>query len=143
MRIAFASDHAALELRAALMGFVVGLGHEAVDLGTDSAESCDYPDFARAGAEALQSGRVERAILICGTGQGMAMTANRFDGVRCCACSDVYSARMSRAHNDANALALGARVVAVGLACEIVEVWLRSDFEGGRHSRRVAKITAG
>ncbi len=142
MRIAFASDHAAIELRTVLMDFVADLGHEVLDLGTKSRESCDYPDFARAGAEALQAGRAERAILICGTGQGMAMTANRFAGVRCCACSDVYSARMSRAHNDANALALGARVVAAGLACEIVEVWLRTSFEGGRHSRRVAKIAA-
>jgi len=140
MRIALASDHTAIELRKELGAWVRAQGHEVVDLGTHSSASCDYPDLARAGAELLGRGEVERAILFCGTGQGMAMTANRVAGVRCCVCSESYSARMSRAHNDAYARALGARVIAFGLAREITQAWLETPFDGDRHVGRVAKI---
>ncbi len=140
MKIALASDHAGLELRRELVRFVRILGHQAVDLGTESAKSCDYPDYAKAAARSLVAGEVDRAILVCGTGQGVAMTANGFAGVRCCVCSETFSARMSREHNNANALALGGRVVGVGLAQEIVRAWLDAPFDGGRHTARVAKI---
>lgn len=142
MKIGFASDHAAIELRTRVASFVRTLGHEVVDLGAFEKGPSDYPDHARAAVQKLLAGEVERIILFCGTGQGMAMTANHHEGVRCAVCSDVFSARMSRAHNDANALALGARVVAEGLAREIVGVWLEAQFEGGRHVARVAKISA-
>ncbi|MAE70895.1 MAG: ribose 5-phosphate isomerase B [Gemmatimonadetes bacterium] len=143
MKIALASDHAGLDLRQELVRFVRDLGHEAVDLGTESGASCDYPDYAKTAARSLAAGEVDRAILVCGTGQGVAMTANRFAGVRCCVCTETFSARMSRAHNDANALAMGAWVVGTGLAQEIVRVWLDAAFDGGRHTGRVAKIDAG
>ncbi len=144
MRIVSASDHAGLELKLQLIGELEALGHHVEDVGTHTSDSCDYPDFAAAASARLLAGEADRVLLVCGTGQGMAMTANRRSGVRCAVVSDVFSARMARAHNDANTLAIGARVVGAGLAWEIVRVWVETPFEGDRHLRRVQKIdTAG
>ncbi|MDH5493017.1 MAG: ribose 5-phosphate isomerase B, partial [Myxococcales bacterium] len=115
-------------------------GREVTDLGTMDAASVDYPDYAHRLARAIASASHERGILICGTGIGMSMAANRHAGVRAALCGDVFSARMTRLHNDANVLCLGARVVGVGLALEILQTFVRTEFEGGRHARRTAKI---
>jgi len=140
LKIAFGADHAGFELKRSLVSFVVDLGHEVEDLGTDSASSVDYPDFALAVAHAVGHGQADRGVLVCGTGQGMAMAANKVDRIRAAACSDSYSAGMARAHNDANILSLGARVVGPGLAKEILGTFLETDFEGGRHIRRLEKM---
>ncbi|MBN1772200.1 MAG: ribose 5-phosphate isomerase B [Deltaproteobacteria bacterium] len=140
MKLAVGSDHAALALKNRLRDQLREWGHEVEDLGTSSTESVDYPDFAHAVATAVQQGRCERGVLICGTGLGMAMTANRHRGIRAAACGDIYSARMSRLHNDANVLCLGARVVAPEYAIELLKAWLDAPYEGTRHVRRVAKI---
>jgi ribose 5-phosphate isomerase B len=140
MKIAIGADHAGFALKEELRRELAAAGHDVRDLGTDSATSVDYPDFALAVARAVQSGEAERGILICGTGIGMAMTANRVPGVRAASCSECYSARMARAHNDANVLALGARVVGSGVAADIVRLFLETPFEGGRHEGRVRKI---
>ncbi|MEM1245423.1 MAG: ribose 5-phosphate isomerase B [Acidobacteriota bacterium] len=142
MKIVIAADHAGFELKNALAEHMRSLGHEVEDLGTDSSQSVDYPDFARAVGERLTSGQAERGVLVCGTGLGMAMTANKMAGVRAASVSDTFSAKMCRAHNDANVLALGSRVVGLGLAKELVEAYLETDFEGERHARRVGLIEA-
>ena len=140
--IAVASDHAGLPLKREIMKLLDERGLECRDYGTFTEESCDYPAFGEAAARAVASGECERGILFCGTGIGISLAANKVRGIRCAVCSEPYSARMSRLHNDANMLALGARVVGVDLARMIVETWLDADFEGGRHSRRVEMITA-
>jgi ribose 5-phosphate isomerase B len=140
MKFAVASDHAALTLKNRLRDQLREWGHEVEDLGTHGPESVDYPDFAHAVATAVQQGRCERGVLVCGTGLGMAMAANRHRGIRAAVCGDVFSARMSRAHNDANILCLGARVLAPEYAIEILKMWLDTPYEGTRHVRRVAKI---
>lgn len=117
------------------------LGIEYIDLGCDCETSVDYPDYAIPVAEKVANGEVDRGILICGTGIGMAIAANKVKGVRCALCHDVYSARLTRQHNDSNVLAMGERVIGPGLAREIAEVWLTTAFEGGRHAKRVEKIT--
>lgn len=142
MRLAIGADHGGVELKARIADHLRALGHDVQDVGTFGPESCDYPDFAAGVARRVTSGGVERGILVCGTGQGMAMTANRFPGVRAAVVSDTFSARMSREHNDANVLCLGARVVGPGLAQDIVDSFLGARFEGGRHQRRVAGIEA-
>jgi ribose 5-phosphate isomerase B len=116
------------------------LGHSVEDLGTKDASSVDYPDFATAVARAVRAGRVERGVLICGTGVGMAITANKFRGVRAAVCTCEFMARMSRAHNDANVLCLGERIVGLGLGAAIVAAFLEQPFEGGRHARRVQRV---
>lgn len=140
--LAVASDHAGLELKQALVSELSKRGIEVRDFGTTSSASCDYPDFAHAVARAIAQGEVERGLLVCGTGVGMSIAANRHREVRAVVCSEPFSARMARAHNDANVLCIGARVVGGGTALEIVDAFLGASFEGGRHAGRVAKIDA-
>ncbi len=140
MKIGLGSDHAGLRLKSAIAGRLLEEGHEVLDLGTDTADSCDYPEFARQVAEAVRDGECERGILVCATGVGMAVCANKVRGVRAGACNDLFTARFSRLHNDLNVLCLGERVIGEGLALEIVRVWLETPFEGGRHQRRLGLI---
>jgi ribose 5-phosphate isomerase B len=141
MKIALGADHGGFELKKELVEGLRDLKYVVDDLGAFSSDPSDYPDLAHLAARGVAEGTYERAILVCGTGVGMAMVANRYRGVRAANCTDVFSARYSRAHNDANVLTLGGRVVGVGLAWEIVNVWLATAFGGGeRHVRRVAKI---
>jgi len=143
MRIAIASDHGGYHLKADIADLITRMGHVCDDLGTHSAEAVDYPDYARTVANGVAEGAYDRGILICGTGQGMAIAANKIKGVRAAVCQDEYSARMSRGHNDANVLCLGERVLGSGLAEHIVKVWLETDFSGEhRHRRRLGKIAA-
>jgi ribose 5-phosphate isomerase B len=140
MIIGIGSDHGGYELKEGIKEYLVGEGIQVVDFGNDSLESVDYPDFARKVAEAVLNKEVDRGILICGTGIGISIAANRIKGIRCALCSDTFSARMSREHNDANILAMGGRVVGLGLATDIVKAFITSEFEGGRHERRINKI---
>ena len=140
MRLAAASDHAGFPLKNHLVAWLRAHGHEVADLGTHSAESTDYPDFAHEVARRIASGEFERGLLVCGTGIGMSIAANRHAGVRAARCLTEYDARMARAHNDANVLALGERVTGAGLAEAVLETFLATAFEGGRHARRVQKI---
>ncbi len=143
MRIALGADHAGFALKEHLKSRLIEKGHEIEDLGTHSEASTDYPDYAARVAEAVSGGAADRGILVCGSGIGMAMAANRCRGVRAVATGDLYSARLSREHNDANVLALGSRLVAPPLAEELVEVFLATAFAGGRHARRVALMDGG
>jgi len=138
MRIAIGSDHGGYTLKSQVLETLAGLGHEAEDLGCHSPASVDYPDFARAVCRAVLDGRCERGILICGTGIGMSMAANRYPGIRAALCHEAFTARMSREHNDANVLCLGGRVLGVEIALEIVRVWTATPFAAGRHARRIA-----
>ena len=140
MKIALGADHAGYPLKDHLSRWLRDAGHEMQDLGTHSSESVDYPDFAAAVARAVASGEAERGILVCGTGIGVAIAANKLDGIRAANCNDLFTARMARAHNDANVLTLGARVIGVGLAEHIVRAFLETEWEGERHRRRVEKI---
>ena len=140
--IALGADHAGLRLKDELKAWLLARGHEVKDFGTFSTDSVDYPDHAAAVAAAVACGAAERGLLVCGTGVGMAIAANKVPGVRAAACADAYTARLSRQHNDANVLALGARITASEAAVEILQAWLEAAFEGGRHARRVAKLTA-
>lgn len=142
MHIAIGADHAGFHLKQHLLATLERLGHEVIDFGTHSAESVDYPPIMHAVARAVVDGSAERGIVLGGSGQGEQMAANKVRGVRAALCNDLYTARMSREHNDANVLAMGARIVAPGLADEIVELWLATPFEGGRHERRVHGIHA-
>ncbi|UCF66799.1 MAG: ribose 5-phosphate isomerase B [Acidobacteriota bacterium] len=142
MHIAIGADHAGFSLKNQLVAHLERNGHQLRDVGTDSTESVDYPDFAQRVALLVADQRVERGVLICGTGLGMDMTANKVRGVRCARCTSEYDARFARLHNDANVLALGARVTGAGLAESIVDTFLSTTFEAGRHARRVAKIDA-
>jgi ribose 5-phosphate isomerase B len=139
--IAIASDHAGTELKRVLAAMLASKGLRVVDLGTHDSESVDYPDFARALADALSDGRASRGVLICGTGIGIAMAANRFRHVRAATVHDATSARLAREHNDANVLALGARLIGPEVAKECLDVFLNTAFAGGRHVRRVAKMS--
>jgi ribose 5-phosphate isomerase B len=140
MKIAVGSDHAGYRLKGEVAALIQELGHEVSDLGTHSEESVDYPDFAVKVARAVTGGEADLGILVCGTGLGMAIAANKVKGIRAVTCGDTFSARASREHNDANVLCIGARVTGGGLALEIVKTWLESEFQGGRHARRVQKI---
>ncbi len=140
MRIAIGADHAGFELKNHVAGLLRAAGHEVQDVGTHSAESADYPDFIRPVAQAVAAGSAERGIVICGTGIGASIVANKVRGVRAARCTSEYDARYARLHNDANVLALGARVSGPGLVEAMVEVFLATAFEGGRHRRRVEKI---
>lgn len=140
MKIAIGADHAGVTLKDHLRGVLEELGHDVDDLGTDGAASVDYPDFAHRVATAVANGGAELGVLVCGTGQGMAMSANRHPGVRAAVCRDSYETRMTRAHNDANVLCLGARVIGEGVADELCRIFVETEFEGGRHQRRVDKI---
>ncbi|HAF66741.1 MAG: ribose 5-phosphate isomerase B [Bacillota bacterium] len=141
MKIAIASDHAGYRLKTEVAALVKQLGHEVTDFGTHSEESVDYPDFAVKVARAVSQGESDRGILVCGTGLGMSIAANKVKGIRAVTCGDTFSARASREHNDANVLCLGARVTGSGLALDIVKTWLETEFLGGRHARRVQKIS--
>ena len=141
-RIVLSSDHAAIPLRQAIAAHVVAQGHEVVDIGPTLPESTHYPKHGAAAARLVASGECDLGIVLCGTGQGIMMAANKVRGIRCGVCSDTFSARMIRMHNDANMLSLGARVVGEGLALEIVDAFLEAEFEGGRHAARVAMIDA-
>ena len=138
-----ASDHAGLELKRALAAELELRGIVVRDFGTQTSAPCDYPDFAHAVGRAIESGEIQRAILVCGTGVGMSIAANRHAAVRAVVCSEPLTARMAREHNDANVLCIGARVVSAGAASAIVDAFLDGTFEGGRHSARVAKINSG
>lgn len=138
--IAIGSDHGGYALKQQLMKHLTDLGLEYKDYGTYSEDSCDYPVYAEAVARAVASGEAERGILICGTGIGMSIAANKIPGIRCALCGDCYSAELTRRHNDANMLALGARVLGGGLAEKIMDTFLTTDFEGGRHARRIGLI---
>ena len=142
MKISIASDHGAYELKERLKHHLSRQGYEIVDCGTDSAESCDYPDFGRAAALLVADGTCERGIVLCTTGIGISIAANKVKGIRCALCHEPLSAEMTRRHNDANMLAMGGNIVGPGLAERIADVFLATEFEGGeRHRRRVAKIT--
>ena len=141
--IVIASDHAGVALKSRIVELVEGLGRGVRDLGPADESSVDYPDFGHLLAEAVASGEAGLGILICGTGIGMSMAANRHTGVRAALCQDAFTAEMARRHNDANVLCLGARVIGVGAAEQVVRVFLDSSFEGARHRRRVAKIEIG
>jgi ribose 5-phosphate isomerase B len=140
MRIAMGADHAGFRLKETLKGFLEDEGHDVLDLGTTSEEPVDYPGFCADAARAVVDGRAERAIVLGGSGQGEQIAANKVHGARASLCNDPYLAELARRHNDANVLALGARVVADALAVEIVRVWLGTPFEGGRHVRRLEQI---
>ncbi|MGI5838825.1 MAG: ribose 5-phosphate isomerase B [bacterium] len=140
MRIAIGSDHAGYELKERVKELLTDLDLDFTDYGTNSLDSVDYPDIGSKVAEAVANNEYDRGILACGTGIGMSITANKVPGVRAALCYDLFSTRLSREHNDANVLVLGARVLGYGLALEIVHTWLLTDFVGGRHSRRIGKI---
>lgn len=137
MKVAIGCDHGGIDLKDIVLSVLRELGHEIEDRGCYSRESVDYPDFAQAVTTSVMEGTCERGILICGTGIGMSMAANRIPGIRAALCQETFSARMSREHNDANVLCLGARVIGPGLAAEIVRTWMTTDFAGGRHQRRI------
>ncbi len=141
MRIGIGSDHAGYELKEYLKEVLKGKGYELRDYGTFKPERCDYPDIALQVISGMLSGELDKAILICGTGQGMAMVANKFSGIRASLCWDVTSARLARQHNDANVLTLGGRLIGKELALDIALTWLNTEFEGGRHARRVDKFS--
>lgn len=141
MRIALGSDHAGWELKEQIKSFLDTIGITYQDFGTFSQEAVDYPDYALPVAEAVSRREFEKGILVCGTGLGVCMVANKVPGIRAACCHDTFSARSSREHNDANILTLGQRVVGPGLALDVVKVWLETPFAGGRHARRVAKIS--
>ena len=141
VRIAIGSDHAGYELKCHLMETIERLGHEAVDFGTDSTEAVDYPPICADVARAVVRGDSDRGVVLGGSGQGEQIAANKVRGARAALCNDLYTARMSRQHNDANVLSMGGRIVGTGLAEEIIELWLATEFEGGRHQRRVDAIS--
>ena len=141
MKIAIACDHGGLNLKKAVIAYVQKLGHEYKDFGTYSTDSCDYPDFALQAAEAVASGECERGIVVCSSGIGVSIVANKVPGIRCAHCHDVYCAKYTRLHNDANMIAFGEKVVGAGLMEEMVYAFLTCEYEGGeRHDRRLAKI---
>ena len=142
MRIAFGADHAGFELKTLLAGRAAELGHQVLDFGTSSTASVDYPDFGYAVGEAVAEGRADRGVVVCGSGIGITIAANRVPGARAGVATDLFSAQLMREHNDANVLGLGARVTAVPLAMAILETFLATPFAGGRHQRRVEKLDA-
>ncbi len=140
MKVAIGADHAGVELKAHLVAELQRLGHDPVDLGTHGLEPVDYPPICAAVGRAVVTGEADRGIVLGGSGQGEQMAANKVHGVRAALCNDLYTARLSRQHNDANVLSIGGRIVAAGLASEILELWLTTPFDGGRHEARVAQI---
>ncbi len=140
MKVAIASDHGGVNIRKEILSLLDEMNIEYIDLGCDCENSVDYPDYAVPVAEMVVSGQVDRGILICGTGIGMSISANKVRGIRCALVHDVYSAKVTREHNDSNMLAMGERVIGPGLARSIVETWLKTPFQGGRHKTRIDKI---
>ena len=141
MLVAIGSDHAGLDLKNDVVSLLMDLGHEYDDYGTDTPQSVDYPDFGEKVAEAVAGGKADRGILICGTGIGMSIVANKFHDIRAALCNDLFSAKMSRLHNDANILVMGGRIIGKDLAKAIVSTWMKTDFESGRHLNRLKKIS--
>lgn len=142
MKIGLGADHGGFRLKDEIKKHLQKKGYDTVDYGTNSSESVDYPDYAQKVAEALLKGEVERGILVCGTGIGICIAANKVEGIRCASVSDTFSAKMSRAHNNCQMIALGERTIGVSLALELVDAFLSTEFEGERHALRVNKITA-
>ena len=141
MKIAIGCDHGALALKNKMVSWLEGKGHEVKDFGTYTSDSCDYPEFAAAAARAVASGECEKGIVLCTTGIGVSISANKIDGIRCAQLSDVWSAKMTRLHNDTNKMAMGAGVVGENLALEIADTWLGTEFSGeARHQRRIDKV---
>lgn len=140
MKVAVASDHRGVRVKGQILSLLADLGHEGTDLGPGEPASVDYPDYALKVAEAVSAGQADRGVLICGTGMGMCITANKIAGVRAVTCHDDVTAEMSRRHNDANVMCLSADLLGDRLLGRIVEIWLRTEFEGGRHQRRIEKI---
>ena len=140
LKVAIGSDHGGYQYKEKIIDYLTARNIPYIDLGTHTPESCDYPDIARAVCERVISGKSNRGILVCGTGIGMSIAANKVRGIRAALCGDTYSARVSRAHNNANVLCLGQRVIGEHLALDIVDIWLKTGFEGGRHKRRVDLI---
>ena len=140
LTVSIGTDHAGFPLKAPITQFLRDRGYEVLDFGCDSSESCDYPDFIRPAAEAVAAGKADYGIVLGGSGNGEAIVANKVPGVRCGLCWDEWSAQMTKEHNDANCISIGARPVPVALALKIVGIWLDAEFEGGRHQRRVDKI---
>lgn len=144
MKLAIGADHGGFVLKQEIVTYLKKIENiEVIDYGTSGPDSVDYPDFGRKVAEAVSNGTADRGILICGTGIGMSMVANRYPRVRAALCHDHFTAQMSRQHNDANVLCMGERVIGRGVACDVVKTWLETDFEGGRHQKRLEKIGAG
>ena len=141
-KIVIGCDHAAYDLKLKVIAHLKEQNIEVEDIGTHSSDSCDYPDYADALCKKIMSGEYERGILICGTGIGMSMAANKHKGIRAACCSDTFSARLTREHNDANVLCFGARVVGEGLAYDLADIFVSTDYEGGKHARRVAMVDA-
>nr|WP_202079787.1 ribose 5-phosphate isomerase B [Caldalkalibacillus salinus] len=141
MKIALASDHGGYQIKEELKGLLDELQLSYEDFGCECEESVDYPDYAVPVAEKVASGEFDRGILVCGTGIGMSITANKVQGIRCALCHDTFSAKATRLHNDSNILAMGERVIGPGLAREVAKVWLETEFEGGRHARRIQKVS--
>ncbi|WP_312647471.1 ribose 5-phosphate isomerase B [Aminipila sp.] len=137
MKIAMACDHGGLELKESIKKYLEEQGIEVLDLGTNTTDSVDYPEYGKACGEAVASGKVERGIVCCGTGIGISIAANKVKGVRCALCTDAHMAEMTRKHNDANILAMGGRIIDVETAKNITQTWLDTKFEGGRHQRRI------
>lgn len=142
MKIAIGNDHVAVGMKNHIKNYLEEKGHEVINFGTDSDERCDYPIYGKKVADAVASGECERGILICGTGIGISLAANKVKGIRAAVCSEAYSARLTRAHNDANIIAFGARVVGIATAEMIVDEFISTEYEGGRHQQRIDMITA-
>ena len=142
MKIAIGCDPGALDLKNKVIAHLTAKGYEVVNFGTDTLDSCDYPDYAAPAAKAVASGECDKGIVLCTTGIGVSITANKVKGIRCALLSDVMSARMTRQHNDTNMMAIGAAVVGPMLALEIIDTWLTTEYEGGRHQRRIDKMMA-
>ncbi len=140
MKIAIGSDHGGYQLKEVVKKHLLDKNIDVKDFGTYSEDSCDYPEFGQAVGEAVAGGQYDRGIVICGTGIGISISANKVPGIRCALVGDCFSARATREHNDSNVLALGARVMGPGLALEILDIWLNTDFQGGRHQNRIEKI---
>ncbi len=140
MKIAIGNDHAAVDMKFKIKEYIESMGHEVINVGTDDYSSCDYPDIAYTACKKIKNKEVDLGVLICGTGVGMSLAANKVKGIRACVCSETYSARLCREHNDANVLCFGERVIGIETAKELVSAFLNATFEGGKHKKRVDKI---
>lgn len=142
MKVAMACDHGGIDLKNALKAELETMGHEVVDFGTYTKDAVDYPDYGYKAAKAVANGECEKGVVVCGTGIGISISCNKVNGIRCALCHDVFSAKATRAHNDANMLAMGQRVIGQGLALEILHAFFEGEYEGGRHDARIAKLMA-
>lgn len=142
MKIAIACDHGGYRLKEVLKASMIAQGYEVIDFGTNSEDSVDYPDYAYKAAKAVANKECERGVVVCGTGIGVSIVANKVDGIRCALVHDLFSAKATRQHNDTNMIAMGGRVIGEGLALEILNTWLHTDYEGGRHDQRIEKMMA-